>query len=1136
LKKQNFLYSCFRVVRSKVVSLLLSTVVLLLLFTVNGYAQLGVSDTTGFDTVYFHSSSWCAKVDVYATSANKYAEAGEFCVAAALSGEVGDSLTLLNGASCAAAPLSIVGSANPDSIMVEVALACVDLCVFTMADTMQHFLSGSCASGLLCDSMSVAGGLVLGARHCAAAATSGLPAGVSADSVLLTLQSHCAAATSFILFDTAALMIGTSCFDGYLYMADDTSKTSSVTLTCGGTAMSQGAGRNVDSMLVAGGKDCGGVVTFGGKDTTLMEQSSRCFAANLAGLASDSVVASVCASTALAQLLAGDNPDSLQISLGGICGGVIGFTRSDTARTWAGDFCAPGRFQPAAGDSSSSSMNVFCAATALSMADKQNPDSIMVSEEGWCIPATMFKSHSNVDSKLGSYCSGAFVQDTVSLPGIFSQTCAATPLSFANGRNPDSIVVRGGAHCAEAKLFELTESISMYGNAFCSAGKFSHSKIEINTAFMSCALVRIPSAVDITFIGARFDSREWGFKSIPNNLLWLCNSHDPVTLKVRAASPATFLWYDKQDPTYSLSSADTLHLGTPVREGEYYAVGYGYGNNVSPTMTVKICSCDFTKTSQGDTTIYAYINSNLRISSRIVGGSTDMRYNRYQWFMDGAAYGAPSAMGLLMMNVGAVPGVHKFVARAISPCDTLYSDTITLVVCAPIAKVDRFTAHGMTDVNLLPGGKTIDVCLNTDLELRAGISGAAGYRWYKDGVAVASGSDSVYKVNAQIQHSDSGVYRVTVYNRCGDSASVSVKINVRDWLTVKRPLPSALSICEGDSLSLKYVVKNALTYAWTKDGVSIGGASDSTLFIASLDTLASGRYVVQASNGCDVETDTLILTVKPQARVSVLYADTMACVGNPFSFVAAARYADGMRWYRGGVEVAPGATYGKPSAELSDAGAYTLLTYNTCKNDTLKLHLHVNASISVDKPMADTTYYYEGRDLRLSFGANEGLGYSWYHLVSGSLVPIASAGSDSIYLKRQATLADSGYYVAESYNGCGVVRDTTLALAYARTRITLPLRDTTACEGNPLTLTANAIFADSVEWYHNGVKISGGVGAYTLTLTAAKPTDAGTYMFVAVNLNNRDTSICTVTVMKSLHLKTPLNGGADSLTLCEGDS
>lgn len=100
--------------RSKVVLLLAATAALLLSVSAASYAQLGTSDTTGLDTVYFYSSGWCAKVDVYASSDNVYAAAGEFCAATAPAREAGDSLMALYGASCAATPLSPVDGANPD--------------------------------------------------------------------------------------------------------------------------------------------------------------------------------------------------------------------------------------------------------------------------------------------------------------------------------------------------------------------------------------------------------------------------------------------------------------------------------------------------------------------------------------------------------------------------------------------------------------------------------------------------------------------------------------------------------------------------------------------------------------------------------------------------------------------------------------------------------------------------------------------------------------------------------------------------------------------------------------------------------------------------------------------------------------
>ncbi|MDR3187579.1 MAG: hypothetical protein LBT94_00115, partial [Prevotellaceae bacterium] len=1109
--------------------------------TVTSYAQLGVSDTTGIDTVYFYSSGWCAKVDVYASSDNVYADAGEFCVAATLSDGVDDGVARHAGEACAATLLSFANGANPDSVMVQNMSACSALSIFTQVDTLRQLFSGSCAAAMLHDSVAVLGSGVVGARICAATAASQLPAGMNADSVLVAQKSYCSPATSFAIVDTATSLLGSFCSDGHFCVADGKNAANSVMLACAATATSAAAGKNVDSIMIEGSRDCGELTFFHGEEVAATALDGFCSAVHPAASAGaalkERMAGDACVSVALSELPKGANPDSMHLPFGGECSGVTVFSSTDAATQPFGGFCSAGRLALGKDEHGSNATGLICAATALSQADGRNPDSILMSGESFCAPATMFMREAGVGAKLGGHCFNAVMQGSLNQLDLFKQVCAATPLSIAKGRNPDSIMMQGESFCAPATMFAQFDNISTQVGNFCSEGRFSFSKIDIMDAFMGCARIRIPSAVDITFIGARFDDREWGFKAVPNNLLWLCSPNDPITLQVRASSPATFSWYLKNDPERRLSSADTLHLSPPVKEGEYYAVGYGYGNNVSPTMTVKICDCDFVKTSQSDTTVYTYTNSKVRLLPRIAGGNQDERYNKYQWFVNGAPYSSPSATSVLLMNTGATASVHKLVARAISPCDTLDSDTITLVVCAPVAKVNTFSAHTVKgNVNLLAGSKVVDVCLNTNLELRAAIRGATEYRWYRDGVLVASGKDTVYKVSESMQFSHAGLYRVVGYNRCGDTASASATVNVEGWLSVKQPLPQALTVCEGSSITLKYAVENAKKYVWTKGGVSIAGAGDSTLLLSALDTLASGRYVVQASNSCDMYSDTLDLTVTPRAHASILSADTMACAGGSFSFVATALYADSMKWYHRGDEVGWSASYIETRAKLTDSGTYTLVAYNVCTNDTLPIHLYVSSSIGVEQPMPDTTYYYEGRALRLAFKAKEALGYRWHRVISGAVTPIDGAGSDSIYLKHPAELADSGYYVAEAYNGCGTVRDTALAVAYPRTRITLPLRDTLVCEGQPLYLKADATLADSVAWYRNGVKIAGGAGAFALNIAALAVTDTGRYLFIATNRNNSDTTACTVRIMMSLRLKTPLNGGADTLSLCESRS
>jgi uncharacterized repeat protein (TIGR01451 family) len=884
---------------------------------------------------------------------------------------------------------------------------------------------------------------------------------------------------------------------------------------------------------------CANVNIYASSGNVYANVGEFCVAATLSRVAGDSLMlsgAESCAATPLS-FANGANPDSVYFSLGEACGNITLFSHNDTARILLSASCFSGRLRPEADEHCLHPVDTLCAATSMSEAGDQNPDSIMVSGGGFCAPAAIFMGNSGVETYMGGSCFGAFMQDTGSRFNVFSQACAATPLSLAGSSNPDSIMVKGESGCAAAQIFTASNNVFMNAGSSCSGGRFSHTKIDSTSAFMACALVRIPLTMDMMVIGARFDGREWGFKKVPNNLIWLCSDKDAVTLQAHAALPSTFSWFDKNRPGVRLSSADTLHLSAPVKEGDYYAMRYGYGNNVSDVIAVRRCNCSFVKTSHGDTTIYAYTDANIHVAPRISGGSADLRSNHYQWFMDGVPHNTPNATGMLTMNTGARAGVHKLVVRAISPCDTLYGDTITLVLCAPVSKVDKFTAHGMTDVNLLPDGKTLDACLNTDFELRASIRGATLYRWYKNGVEVASGGDSVYKVSVSLQRSDSGYYRVTGYSLCGDSASASVKVNVEGWLKVKQPLPQALSICEGTPLTLRFMAENARTYYLYKtsaDSANViaqhSAQADSIFSIPRADTLQSGRYIVEARNACSSLYDTIYISVHARPHVKLKHGDLLACPGNSLLLTAEASGYDSITWRLNGRRIATGTlSINIPSATLADAGRYVVEVYNRngCRSDSAVAYVGIRSMLVPDITFPnDALYSCEGAPLTLTFAVKNATAYRWTR--NGVALPC-----DAHTLTIGSLLQDSaGVYEAVAYHLCDTLRDSVVVMLYPRVRFTKrPAARVFVCEGDSLALKVSADNADSIAWFHNGRQAGAGN-------TGGKPhatlADSGLYTAVAYGSCGNDTATAFVEVGRGqLSVASPLPG--DTLRLCEGE-
>ena len=157
-----------------------------------------------------------------------------------------------------------------------------------------------------------------------------------------------------------------------------------------------------------------------------------------------------------------------------------------------------------------------------------------------------------------------------------------------------------------------------------------------------------------------------------------------------------------------------------------------------------------------------------------------------------------------------------------------------------------------------------------------------------------------------------------------------------------QPQPSSLTVQVGSTVTLSVGASgNELTYQWLRDGVAITGnptATTATLTIENAQVSDSGTYTAVVSNsGGSVTSDPVNLTVTtepvaPPPTITSHPADTTVTVGSPATLSVTAT-GEGLfyQWYRDGVVIpgATGATLTFPSAQVSDAGVYTVVVGNS---------------------------------------------------------------------------------------------------------------------------------------------------------------------------------------------------------------
>jgi len=135
------------------------------------------------------------------------------------------------------------------------------------------------------------------------------------------------------------------------------------------------------------------------------------------------------------------------------------------------------------------------------------------------------------------------------------------------------------------------------------------------------------------------------------------------------------------------------------------------------------------------------------------------------------------------------------------------------------------------------------------LSVDAGGTPNLTYQWRKDSGAIAGATSSSF-VKANVATTDSGSYDCVVKNDFGQvtSAGASITVNPAFTPTITTP-PTAHPLYPGGTLALSVVgTGGGLRYQWSKGGVAIAGATQSSYSIYGVTTNDAGAYSVSVNN------------------------------------------------------------------------------------------------------------------------------------------------------------------------------------------------------------------------------------------------------------------------------------------------
>lgn len=245
-----------------------------------------------------------------------------------------------------------------------------------------------------------------------------------------------------------------------------------------------------------------------------------------------------------------------------------------------------------------------------------------------------------------------------------------------------------------------------------------------------------------------------------------------------------------------------------------------------------------------------------------------------------------------------------------------------------------------------------------------------------------------------------------------------------------QPLDQEVSV--GQALTFRVVASGTgLTYAWLKNGLPIGGATNSTFTIPSAQVDDVGTFAVRISGqGGAIDSSIVTLSVTPPGSGPIIIAarplSQQVPVGQSVTLsITASGSALAYQWLKNGTPIS-GATSGTlviPSAQVGDAGTYTVRVTSgaTVEVATAKLVVGTatGAGVSITSQPSNRSVE-AGQPAVFSVTATSSapISYQWFKndvAINGAMaaaltIPSAQAGDAGTYRVRATsagTVADS---------------------------------------------------------------------------------------------------------------------------------
>ena len=326
------------------------------------------------------------------------------------------------------------------------------------------------------------------------------------------------------------------------------------------------------------------------------------------------------------------------------------------------------------------------------------------------------------------------------------------------------------------------------------------------------------------------------------------------------------------------------------------------------------------------------------------------------------------------------------------------------------------------------------------------------------------------------------------------------------------PVSQSIAVGSGISLSVTAAGFPSPNYQWRKNGVSIPGATESTLSLVSASLADAGSYSCLITNVAgSVTSSAATLTVYPETNLVIRTQPASQGInlggGVTFSVLATSIEPIGYQWRKNGISIsgAPSSSYTIPAVSSTDAANYTCIV-----SDPDELLLTTAATLTVQttpiitsQPSSLTVVQNSTAVFSVTATGTPAPSYQWQ--LNGSDISEATSASYSI---ASAQAANAGSYTCVVTNAAGSVTSSAATLT-----VQIPPAITSQPSSLTVNQNASAVFsitatgtpAPTYQWRLNGTNISGATAA-SYSIASAQAANAGNYTCVVTNAAGSVTS------------------------------